>query len=154
MSDFKNGSEKLFYIYVNDTYMPVGCLTANDFSESVQMLDTTTRQNAGGWSSSVPTRQSYSISISGLATINDKSGTILTYNDLTNLKRGRTQFNWRMEGNIPGTYEVGIAYISDISSNAAIDENISFSASIIGQGEPAQSDAPDYYLNYTLNVTI
>jgi len=154
MSDFKNGSNKLLYIYVSGDYYPIGCLTSNSFSEQSDMLETTTRQNAGGWKTSIPTTQSYNISFSGLVTTSDLSGTILTYKDLQDLKRNKTLINWKSNTENTGYSDFGMGYISSISNDAAIDENISFSAEIVGYGEPVtQLDTQDN-LNYTLNVTI
>jgi len=154
MSDFKNGTYKLLYIYVSGIYYPIGCLTNNSFSEQSDMLDTTTRQNAGGWKTSIPTNQSFSISFSGLITTNDRSGTILTYNDLQTLKRNKTLINWKSNSENTGYSDFGMGYISSISNDAAIDENISFSAEIVGYGEPVTQLDTQENLNYTLNVTI
>jgi len=154
MSDFKNGANKLLYLYVDGEYFPIGCLTSNSFSEQADMLDTTTRQNAGGWKTSIPTNQSYNITFNGLITTNDKSGTILTYDDLQTLKRNRTKINWKTNSELTGYSDFGMGYISSLSNDAAIDENISFSCEIVGYGEPVtQLDTQDN-LNYTLNVTI
>ena len=154
MSDFKNGTNKLLYIYVVDTYFPIGCLTSNSFSEQSDMLDTTTRDNAGGWKTSIPTNQSYNISFSGLITTSDKSGTILTYDDLRLLKRNRTQIYWKTNSEITGYSDFGRGYISSLSNDAAVDENISFSCEIVGYGEPVTQLDTQENLNYTLNVTI
>ena len=154
MSDFKNGTNKLLYIYVVDTYFPIGCLTNNSFSEQSDMLDTTTRQNAGGWKSSIPTNQSYNISFSGLITTTDNGGTILTYDDIQTLKRNRTKINWKTNSELTGYSDFGMGYISSLSNDAAIDENISFSAEIVGYGEPVTQLDTQENLNYTLNVTI
>ena len=154
MSDFKNGTFKLLYLFVEGEYFPVGCLTNNSFSEQSDMLDTTTRQNAGGWKTSIPTNQSYNISFSGLITTNDNSGTILTYDDLRLLKRNRTQINWKTNSEITGYSDFGMGYINSLSNDAAVDENISFSAEIVGYGEPVTQLDTQENLNYTLNVTI
>lgn len=154
MSVFKNGSNKLFYIYINGAYLPVGCLTSNGFSESAEMLSTTTRQNAGGWATSIPTRQSYTISIAGLITTTDGDGQIITYRTLQNLKRQRVQFNWKMNTEVTGYSEFGIGYFSSLSDEANVDENISFSGEVTGQGEPIIQEDNQEALNYNLNVTI
>lgn len=154
MSDFKNGVNKLFYIYINGDYLPIGCLTSNGFSESADMLPTTTRQNAGGWATSIPTKQSYTISIAGLITTIDGGTSIVDYRDLQNLKRQRVKFNWKMNTEIAGYSEFGLGYISSLGNEANIDENISFSGEIIGQGEPVIQLDTQQVLNYTLNVTI
>lgn len=154
MSDFKNGTYKLLYIYLVDDYYPIGCLTANSFSETADMLDTTTRQNAGGWKTSIPTNQSYSISFSGLVTTSDKGGLILTYKDIQDLKRNRTKINWKSNTENPGYSDFGTGYISSLSQEANVDENISFSAEIVGYGQPVTQLDVQEALNYTLNTVI
>ena len=154
MSNFKNGTSKILYIYSNGDYYPVGCLTGNSFSEEAEMLETTTRENAGGWRSSIPTKQSYSISFSGLVTTDNKSGTILTYNDLQTLKRSKTLINWKTNNEQTGYSDFGKGYIRSISNNAEVDSFIDFSCEIEGFGEPVLQLDTQEALNYTLNVTI
>ena len=62
---FTNGGYRILYIDSGAGYLPVGCLTSHSFSEESETLNTTTRDN-GGWSTEVPTNQSYSISFDGL----------------------------------------------------------------------------------------
>ena len=154
MSDFKNGNLKLLYLYVGGEYFPIGCLTSNSFSEQSDMLDTTTRQNANGWKTSIPTNQSYNISFSGLSTITDNSGTILTYDDLQTLKREKTKISWKTNSEKLAYSDFGEGYISSISNGAAVDENITFSAEIVGYGEPVNQLDTEEFLNYTLNTII
>jgi len=153
MSDFKNGVYKLLYIYVDNEYFPIGCLTSNSFSEQSDMLETTTRQNAGGWKTSIPTNQSYSISFSGLITTSE-NGNNLSYRDIQALKRNKTQFYWKTNSEVSGYFDFGRGYITNLSSNAEIDSFIDFSAEIIGYGEVITQEEDQSALNYTLNVTI
>lgn len=154
MSDFTNGVYKIVYIYVNDDYIPIGCLTSNSFNESSEQLETTTRQNANGWKTSIPTMQSYSIPINGLLTEDDRSSSILTYRDLQTLKREKTKISWKINTSDPTKSDYGFGYITSISYNAEIDSYIDFSAEITGYGEPYESIDVQDQLNYTLNVTI
>jgi len=154
MSDFKNGVTKLIFIYVNGDYVPIGCLTSNDFSEQSDMLETTTRQNMNGWKTSIPTMQSYTISFSGLLTENDRSATILTYSDLQLLKRNKTKISWRSNTVNPLKNDYGFGYITSLSNSAEIDSMISFTAELTGYGQPYESIDIQDQLNYTLNVTI
>lgn len=154
MSDFNNGTYRLLYIYVNGSYYPIGCLTSNSFSETSEMLDTTTRQNAGGWTTSIPTNQSYSISFSGLVTSNNDEGNRLIYDDIKALKRNKTLLNWKIDNEKTGYSDFGMGYINSLSVNAEIDSFIDFSAEITGYGEPITQTDDNDALNYTLNVTI
>ena len=154
MSNFKNGKFKLLYIFTNGAYMPIGCLTSNSFSEVSEMLDTTTRENAGGWKTSIPTLQSYTISFSGLVATSNLEDTILTYKDLQDLKRNKTLIYWKSENEIEGYSDYGKGYINSLSNNSEIDSFIDFSAEIVGYGETiTQSDLAEN-LNITLNHTI
>jgi len=154
MSDFTNGVYKIVQIYVNGAYIPIGCLTSNSFNETSEMLETTTRQNAEGWKTSIPTKQSYNISLSGLVTENDRESTILTYRDLQNIKRNRTKFSWKISTNDPTKADFGNGYITSLSNNAEIDSFIDFSMEIEGYGKPYELITEQELLNYTLNVTI
>jgi len=131
-----NGSNKLLYIKKGGTFYPVGCLTSNSFSESVDMIPSTTRENVNGWTSSVPTTQSYSISFDGLITYDDRGQTVITFRDIQALKRGRTLIEWKIESSSGGDTDHGKGYITEIGDQSNIDEFISFSAQIQGFGEP------------------
>lgn len=132
---FINGEIKILYFKIGDDYLPIGCLTDNSFSESATMLSTTTRDNSNGWESSRPTNQNYSISFSGLVTADYFQTDKVTYNQIRSLKRNRTLVEWRIStGN--GDFDYGSAYLDSVSDEAEIDENVSFSGSLIGFGEP------------------
>ena len=154
MSDFYNGVYKIISIYINGAYVPIGCLTSNSFSESSEMLDTTTRQNSNGWKTSIPTMQTYSISFNGLVIEDSLEGTRLTYRDLETLKREKTKFSWRINTQNPLKNDYGYGYINNLSNNAEIDSYVDFSAEIQGYGEPYKNVDVQDQLNYTLNVTI
>lgn len=154
MADFTNGVYKIISIYINGGYIPIGCLTSNSFSETSEMLETTTRQNMNGWKTSIPTMQSYTISLSGLVSEDNRSNTILTYNDLQALKRNKTKFSWKINTANPLKNDYGFGHFNSISNNAEIDSFIDFSAEIQGYGQPYESIDVQDQLNYTLNVTI
>ena len=135
MSDFINGTYKVLSIKQYDTYVPIGCLTDNSFSEAVEMINTTVRTNANGWSSSRPVGQSYNIDFSGLVTADISSGVMITYQSLRTLKRNRTLIDWRIQDG-SGNDDYGQAYITTLSDSAAIDEFVSFSGALVGYGEP------------------
>lgn len=138
----KNGTYRIFYIEWEGEYLPVGCLTSDSFSESVEMKPTTTRDN-NGWSTSVPTNQSYNMSIDGLIintqyTNGDFSK--ISYDRLRILKRNRTLINWKTSDVDLTFIDSGKAYITSLSDTANIDEFISFNASFEGYGEPKSVD--------------
>jgi len=133
--DFINGEIRILYIKRDEVYFPIGCLTSNSFSEGVQMIDTTTRENSNGWKTSRPTNQNYNISFDGLILDNPIVSDKVTYYDLKTFKRGRTLIEWKTSNNSSDD-EFGSGYITNLSDSASIDEFISFSGGIEGFGEP------------------
>lgn len=135
------GKESLFYIKKNDEYFPVGCLTSSPFSEDVEMLGTTTREN-DGWKTALPTNQSYSINLSGLMVQDDEdSGNeVLSYRQLRIMKRNRELIEWRRV-TLDGYYiDSGKAYIINISDSDEADGFITFQATLQGYGMPIEEE--------------
>lgn len=130
---FINGSNRILYIKLEDTYVPIGCLTSNSFSESSDMLGTTTRDNTNGWTSSIPTNQSYSVPFDGVLTSEYSSTSQITYYQLQIYKRTKSLIEWRVDDGL-GNYDYGSGYISDLSNANSVDEYVSFSGVITGFG--------------------
>ena len=140
---FINGTYRILYIKWEDDFLPIGCLTSDSFEESSETIDTTTRDNAG-WTTSVPTNQSYSISFEGLiinTNFNAGDFTKISYDRLRVLKRSRTLIEWKTQDTNLVFVDSGYGYITDLSDSANIDEFISFSATIQGFGAPNSTTA-------------
>ena len=149
------GEDSLFYIKYNGVWCPIACETSNSFSESVEMINTTTRDNAG-WKTEIPTNQSYSISLEAVLTIDDKTANsnVLSYNKIRKMKRERTLIEWKRE-TFGGWYiDSGKAYIVDISDANAVGENITFSIQLNGFGKPLESTARVSVLGYNSNTLV
>ncbi len=157
--EFINGTLKVLYIKrdadneAGYEYLPIGGLTDNSFSESSDMLDTTVRTNTNGWTSSIPVGQSYNIDFGGLITTESLSSTFITYNDLRNIKRNRQLLDWKIAAD-EGAEEYGSGYINSLSDTATIDEFVSFSGSIVGQGEPRTNPNIEGALDNELNFEL
>jgi surface protein len=150
---FTKGEDRVLYIKINNDYLPIGCLTGDSFSESSEMLDTTTRDNAG-WKTSVPTLQSYNISFDGLVINTSDIGgdqTKISYDRLTLLKRNKTLIEWKSQDALGVFISIGKGYITELSDSSEIDGFISFNASIIGYGKPG--DITDTYFTTTWRTT-
>lgn len=150
---FINGTYKVLSIKVGEVYLPIGCLTENSFDESVDMLDTTTRDNPNGWKTSRPVGQQYSISFSGLVSSESLISGLVTYNDLRNIKRGRQLIEWKIEADV-GVTDYGQGYINSLGDTAAIDEFVSFSGGIVGYGEPTTNPNIEGALDEELNFEL
>ena len=128
------GDLKILYIKEGLTYLPIGCLTSHGFSESVETLDTTTRDN-NGWNTSKPTNQSYSISFDGVLTQELLSTTKVTFGQIKQLKRSRTLIEWKIEDD-NGNIDYGSGFFTDLSETASLNEFVTFNGTIIGYGKP------------------
>jgi len=137
--EFINGTEQIFYILKEAVWTPVGCLTSDSFSESVEMLGTTTRDNPNGWTTSIPTNQSYNIDLTGLVNKEYVSDSIITYYDLVVNKRYKQLVSWRADDGL-GSYDYGQGYITSIGKANNVDEFVSFDCSIVGFGEPLNDE--------------
>ena len=135
---FINGTYRILYIKSGDAWFPVGCLTSNSFEESSEMLGTTTRDNVDGWTSSIPTNQSYSINFEGILTQDQESAIYLTYSDIKSFKRNRTLIEWKIDDDY-GNDDSGYAYIQSLSTANAVDEFVSFSGTMVGSGLSVES---------------
>lgn len=135
--DFYKGQDRILYIKVLGSYLPIACLQDNPFSETSEFIDTTTRDNQG-WSTSRPTNQSYTISFSGLqvnSTIAGGTFTVVSYDKLKQLKRSRALLEWKIEGNFPAV-DYGKCYIQELSEATPVDEFLTFAGSLVGYGIP------------------
>ena len=139
---FYKGEEQILYLVVDSVDCPIACLTENSFSEDVEMLDTTTTDNAG-WRTSRPLNQSYTISFSGIQIITDETTPTRYSLDLLRvLKRARTQVDWKI--GVDGVFEqTGSGYITELQENAPVGEYLSFSGTIEGYGSPTIVDIAD-----------
>jgi len=135
--DFYKGQDRILYIKVLGSYLPIACLTDNPFSETSEFIDTTTRDNQG-WTTSRPMMQSYNISFSGLQVVTSVAGgnfNVVSYDKLKQLKRLKTLLEWKIEGLFP-VIDYGKCYIQELSEATAVDEFLSFSGSLVGFGIP------------------
>jgi predicted secreted protein len=133
-----NGANRVLYIKWVDEFLPIGCLTSDSFNESVEMLDTTTRDNEG-WKTSTPTNQSYNIDFDGIVIntrFNGGDFSKISLDRLKKLKRDRTLIEWKSQDTDLTFIESGFGYITSLSDNASIDEFITFNASLEGYGSP------------------
>lgn len=136
--EFINGEDRILYLRINGAYMPIGCLTENSFDESAEMLDTTTRDN-GGWSTSRPVMQQYSISFSGIqlnSTVVGGNFTVASYDKLKKLKRDKIQLEWKLQGTLYPVVDYGFCYINSLSEGNVVNEFMTFTGSLTGYGKP------------------
>ena len=147
--DFYKGDDRVLFIKLNGNWLPIGCLTSNTFSETSEMLPTSTRDN-NGWSTSRPTTQSYNISFDGIqvnTTVAGGNFNIASYDSLKFLKRNKVLLNWKIEGTIFPVVDYGKCYINELSEASSVDELLLFSGSITGYGIPLTRTLGEFVLN-------
>lgn len=129
------GDLRILYIKVSDTYVPIGCLTGNSYSESSETLGTTTRDNAG-WTTFRPTNQTFGIEFAGVY----DDTVSLGYDELKEYKRNRTLLDWKIQTTGDTYYEYGRGYLTDISESADAGDIMVFSGTLQGYGRPLKYD--------------
>jgi hypothetical protein len=147
MENYK-GEDRILYIKIDNLFIPIGCLTENSFSESVDTIETTTRENQG-WTSVRPVTQSYSISFNGiqiLTTTEEGDDTKASYDLLKTLKRDRVLLDWQIKGDNFFIVDFGKCFITDLSEATPVNEFITFSGTLTGYGKAFTTSADDTLL--------
>jgi len=147
--DFVNGEDRILFIKQNGVYMPIGCLTGNNFDKTVEMIDTTTRDN-NDWASSFPVMQSYSISFSGIqvnSTVVGGNFNVASYDRLTDISDNKIRIEWKIQGSIFPIVNYGEGYISSLGEVNNVGEFMSFSGTITGFGKPLKTQLGTVLLN-------
>jgi len=147
--EFINGEDRILYFKINNSWLPVGCLTENSLEETSEFLDTTTRDNEG-WNTSRPIGQSYNISFAGLqlnTTVAGGNFNVASLDRLKQLKRDRLLLEWKFQGSIYPIVDYGKCYINSLSDPSTVGELISFSGSAIGFGKPLTASLGTTVLN-------
>ena len=149
------GEDSLFFIKYNGIWCPISCETSSPLSESVEMMNTTTRDNAG-WKTEKPTLQSYSIAVDAMLRLDDETPTsnVLSYNKIRAMKRNRQLVEWKRETWGGWYIDQGQAYITEISDSNAVGEEISFSLTLSGFGAPTTDTARVNVLGYNSNTAV
>ena len=137
---YVKGKESILYIKWNGLWAPISCETSNSMSETSESLDTTTKDNAG-WTTSVPTNQSYSISFTGQTVLEEGNG-ILNYYELVKIKRSRQLIEWQRR-TANRMIEGGKAYIFDINNVYETEGIANFDMVLTGFGIPELVDNTD-----------
>lgn len=139
MSNHIKGEESLLFIKGKDDlfFRPVCCLISNNFSENVETINTTTREN-NGWKTTYPTTQSYSIAVDAVMIEDgvESGSSAISYRELRKMKRNKELIDWYVE-TLKGWYvDSGKAHITEISDSNAVGDDIGFSATLEGFGKP------------------
>jgi hypothetical protein len=136
MSNFIKGEDRILYLSIDGNFLPVGCLNDNSFSESSEMLDTTTRES-NGWVTAQAVKQSYSITFTGVQINSTPFGgdlSKISYDTLKQIKRNREKTKWKIEGSRAPSIDFGFCNITEISESTPVGELITFTGTLTGFG--------------------
>ena len=145
------GIDSIFYIKYDGLWCPISCEVSSPMSETVEMINTTTRDNAG-WKTEKPTLQAYSISIDSVEK-KDNYNEIVSYRKVRKFKRDRIKIEWKRETITNYLVDSGFGYITEISDGNTVGEEITFNFTISGFGKPIENELPDIYSIYSDEIT-
>lgn len=134
------GKNSILFLYVNTAYLPIGCLTSNDLSKSLEMNDgTATKCNVSP--DPIPGKKSYQWSFEAVAIEDDvakasldKAHTLMDAGDIVYWKQEITK-----ENNTKIT-RYGKGVLTELNESAPVEGEITFSGTIVGIGSVSATD--------------
>ncbi len=146
---FYSGSLFMLYIRNSGTWKPVACLTSNGISESWDFAETVTKCDPGV-TRRKPTTYSYEIPFEGVFTDTSGAGgdtAKASWDTIKNLARAKTLTEYqiallREDGTEDPNFsaQFGAAYFSALDITGAEGEFITFSGTMLGDGDITETD--------------
>lgn len=146
---FYSGSLFMLYIRNSGTWKPVACLTSNGISESWDFAETVTKCDPGV-TRRKPTTYSYEIPFEGVFTDTSGAGgdtAKASWDTLKTLARAKTLTEYqiallREDGTEEPNFaaQFGSAYFSALEITGAEGEFITFSGTLLGDGDITETD--------------
>lgn len=145
------GDDRILYIKYNGSYVPVGCLSDNSMSESVEFIGTKTRGVAGTWKTQRPVSQTGSISFSGFQKNTTQIGGdagLISYDRLKRMKRSFELVEWEIRSSDLVLVDRGKGHIDSLGESAPAGDWLTFDGSITIFGAPSIIDLPANVIYY------
>ena len=146
---FYSGSLFMLYIRNSGTWKPLACLTSNGISESWDFAETVTKCDPGV-TRRKPTTYSYEIPFEGVFTDTSGAGgdtAKASWDTIKNLARAKTLTEYqiallRENGTEDPNFsaQFGAAYFSALDITGAEGEFITFSGTMLGDGDITETD--------------
>lgn len=137
-----HGETEILYIWNgSDAYEPVVCLTSNGLSENVAEITSRTKCDTGGATQRRAGAYTYEIPFEGV--YNEPETGKVGWNSLKTKLRSLGTFTWRLSTTYSDdsvVNEYGTAYFSNLEKTAPMDDNITFSGSLMGSGLITDTD--------------
>ena len=146
---FYSGSLFMLYIRNSGTWKPVACLTSNGISESWDFAETVTKCDPGV-TRRKPTTYSYEIPFEGVFTDTSGAGgdtAKASWDTIKGIARAKTLAEYQIallrdngteDPNFAAQY--GTAYFSALDITGAEGEFITFSGTLLGDGDISETD--------------
>jgi len=146
---FYSGSLFMLYIRNSGTWKPVACLTSNGISESWDFAETVTKCDPGV-TRRKPTTYSYEIPFEGVFTDTSGAGgdtAKASWDVIKNIARAKTLTEYQIallltNGSEDPNFDAqfGTAYFSALDITGAEGEFITFSGTMLGDGDITETD--------------
>ena len=135
---FLNGNNSILSILRSGVFRPIACLTSNSTAETVTFNEVQTKCDPGVIISTA-NAYSYSKSLDGILTNTTAAGgdtALASWDYLSSIMRTKTLIYWKEAIGSPVIInEFGEGYIESLEMTAASGENITFTATIKGNGD-------------------
>jgi predicted secreted protein len=139
MSTPIRGENGVLFLYLDDAWKPIACLTSNSLSTTVEVIERQTKCAPGVTEKSAGVFN-YSLSAEGEyidTTTVGGDDTKASHDQLLALQTSRELQTWKLDTNMIDENSVkyyGTALITDLSLDQAVNENSTFSATLDGNG--------------------
>jgi predicted secreted protein len=145
MSTPIRGENGVLFLYLDDAWKPIACLTSNSLSTTVEVIERQTKCAPGVTEKSAGVFN-YSLSAEGEyidTTTVGGDDTKASHDQLLALQTSRELQTWKLDTNMIDENSVkyyGTALITDLSLDQAVNENSTFSATLDGNGAILTAD--------------
>lgn len=141
MSTYIQGKNEVLAVWTGTVYEPIVCLTSSGFSESVSEVSGRTRCDANGATQRVAGAVTYEIPFEGLYA--EAEADKLSWVGLKTKLRALENVDWRLTTTYSDNstdIEYGNAFFSNLEKSGEVDEFITFSGTLMGNGLTTDTD--------------
>jgi predicted secreted protein len=163
MSTPIRGENGVLFLYLDDAWKPIACLTSNSLSTTVEVIERQTKCAPGVTEKSAGVFN-YSLSAEGEyidTTTVGGDDTKASHDQLLALQTSRELQTWKLDTNMIDENSVkyyGTALITDLSLDQAVNENSTFSATLDGNGAILTEDptltVPIFINNFGVTINL
>lgn len=134
------GKNSLLFVNTGTAYLPIGCLTSNGISKSMDMTDGTLTK-CDPDPEPIPGKKSYEVSFDAVAVVNEVALASLDAVDAI-FEEGKLMY-WKNEitlGDSRKKTTYGKGYLTSFDREDPVDGEITFSGTIVGSGSTSAED--------------